>query len=162
MVAMRTALTLFGFLLMSFAAAGIGGLFTAPGVREWYPALAKPSWTPPAWLFGPVWTILYLCIAIAGFLVWRAVGFAGAKWTMTLFVTQLILNAAWSWIFFGLREPGWGFVEIVALWGAIAATTVMMFRVSIGAGWLFVPYLIWVTFAAALNFAIWRLNGHTG
>jgi tryptophan-rich sensory protein len=147
-----------GFLIVVFAAAGIGGYFTGPGVREWYPSLDKPAWTPPGWVFGPVWTALYVCIATAGFVAWRRVGFAGARGTFALFGVQLVLNAAWSWIFFGLRQPGWGFAEIVVLWGAILATAVALFRVSRGAGVLFVPYLLWVTFAAVLNFAIWRLN----
>ena len=146
------------FLLAVVAAAGIGGLFTGPGVRDWYPALTKPWWTPPAWVFGPVWTLLYLGIAVAGFLAWRRRGFAGASWTMLLFGVQLVFNAGWSWLFFGLRQPGWGFAEIVVLWGLILATTVALFRTSRAAGWLFVPYLMWVTFAATLNFAIWRLN----
>lgn len=155
---MRSTLVFLAFLFATFAAAGIGGLFTGPGVRDWYPALNKPTWTPPAWLFGPVWTLLYLSIAIAGFLAWRQAGFTGAKWTMVLFTLQLILNAAWSWVFFGLRQPGWGFAEIVALWVSILATNIALFQVSRTAGILFVPYLLWVTFASGLNFAIWRLN----
>ena len=155
---MRTALVFLGFLLITFAAAGLGGLFTASGVRDWYPTLARPTWTPPAWLFGPVWTVLYISIAVAGFLAWRKVGFGAAKGTMTLFIVQLSLNAIWSGVFFGLREPGWAFVVIVLLWLAIAATTIALLRVAVLSGLLFVPYLLWVTFASALNFAIWRLN----
>jgi translocator protein len=155
---MRDVLILLGFLLASFAVAGIGGLATAPGVRDWYPALNKPTWTPPAWLFGPVWTVLYLCIAFAGFLVWRHSGFGGAKWAMALFALQLLLNAAWSWIFFYLRQPGWGFVEIVLLWAAILATIVEFISITGWSGAMLVPYFLWVTFAACLNLAIWRLN----
>ena len=155
---MRSTLILFGFLLVTFAAAGVGGLFTSPGVRDWYPSLAKPIWNPPAWLFGPVWTALYICIAIAGFLVWRRTGFSGAKGTLTLFAMQLVLNAAWSWVFFGLHQPGWAFGEIVLLWVSILATMLAMFRVSPWSGVLFVPYLAWVTFAAVLNFTLWRMN----
>ena len=155
---MRTTIVWLSFLLITFAAAGVGGLFTAPGVRDWYPTLHKPTWTPPGWLFGPVWTALYLCIAMAGILGWRKAGFGGAKLAMTLFGVQLILNAGWSFVFFGLRQPGWGFAEIVVLWMSILATTVTLFRISTPSGVLFVPYLLWVTFAAALNFAIWRLN----
>lgn len=155
---MRTVLVCVGFFLVVFAAAGVGGLASGSGVRDWYPTLAKPAWTPPAWLFGPVWTVLYACIAVAGFLAWRKAGFAGARGTFLLFGVQLVLNAAWSWLFFGLRQPGLAFVEIVVLWAAIAATTVALFRVTMPAGVLFVPYLLWVTFAAALNLAIWRLN----
>jgi translocator protein len=155
---MRSTLIFLAFLLASFAAAAIGGFTTGSGVRDWYPPLNKPTWTPPSWLFGPVWTLLYLCIAVAGFLAWRKAGFAGAKWTMLLFALQLILNAAWSWIFFGLRQPGWAFVEITLLWLSILATMLALFRITPIAGVLFVPYLLWVTFAAGLNFAIWRLN----
>lgn len=156
---MRSILVLIGFLAASFAAAAAGGIATASSVREWYPTLAKPAWTPPAWLFGPVWTVLYACIGVAGFLAWRRAGFAGARAAMLLFATQLVLNAAWSWLFFGLRRPGWAFAEIVVLWLAIVATTAALFRISRAAGALFMPYLLWVTFASALNFEIWRLNG---
>jgi len=155
---MRSTLIFFGFLVASFAAAAIGGMATGPGVRDWYPSLNKPPWNPPAWLFGPVWTFLYMCIAVAGFLAWKKAGFIGARWTMLLFTLQLILNAAWSWVFFGWRQPGWGFAEIILLWALILATTIALFRVSQTAGFLFVPYLVWVTFAAVLNGAIWRLN----
>ena len=157
-IAMRSTLVFLTFLLAVIAAAAIGGLFTGPGVRNWYPSLNRPTWTPPPWLFGPVWTLLYLGMAVAGFLAWRKAGFAGAKWAMLLFTLQLILNAAWSWIFFGQRQPGWAFAEIVLLWTSILATTIAFFRVSRTAGMLFVPYLLWVTFAAALNWTICRLN----
>lgn len=157
-IGMRSAIALLAFLVVVLAAASVGAFFTAPAVRDWYPLLNKPSWTPPAWVFGPVWTLLYLGIAVAGFLVWRQSGFTCARWTMLLFALQLVLNAGWSWIFFGLRQPGWAFVEIVVLWGSILATTIAFFRVSRAAGALFIPYLLWVTFAAGLNFAIWRLS----
>jgi tryptophan-rich sensory protein len=158
---MRQAAVFLAFLLAVFAAAGVGGYFTGPAVRDWYPALAKPSWTPPAWVFGPVWTILYLMIATAGFLAWRKAGLRGAKWTFVLFAAQLVLNAAWSWVSFGLRQPAWAFAEIVVLWATILATTIALLRVTRPAGLLFVPYLLWTTYAAALNFAIWRMN-HPG
>jgi len=159
---MRSTAVFLGFLFISFAAAGLGGLFTAPGVRDWYPLLHKPAWTPPAWVFGPVWSALYLCIAVAGFLAWRRAGLGGARWALMLFAVQLVLNVGWSAVFFGLRQPGWGFAEIVLLWLAILATTIALFRVSLASSVLFVPYLLWVTFAAGLNFAIWRLNLTTG
>ena len=155
---MRSALVFMAFLVAVLATASIGAFFTGPGVRDWYPLLTKPSWTPPAWVFGPVWATLYLSIAVAGFLAWRQSGSADGRWAMAWFALQLALNAGWSWVFFGLREPGWAFLEIVILWGSILASTISLFRVSPAAGWLFIPYLLWVTFAAALNFAIWRLN----
>jgi benzodiazapine receptor len=143
------------FLMACFGAAALGGLATGPSVRDWYPTIVKPSWTPPSWLFGPVWTLLYAMMGVAGWLVWRRVGWSGA---LMWFAAQLLLNATWSPVFFGLHQLGWAFVNIVLLWVAIAGTTVAFWRVSPVAGWLLVPYLAWVTFASALNFAIWRLN----
>lgn len=155
---MRSVAVFAVFLALAFSAAAAGGIATSAGTRSWYPALRKPSWTPPDRVFGPVWTVLYLCMATAGFLAWRKALSGGAKWPMVLFAAQLVLNAAWSWVFFGLRQPGWAFVELVALWAAIAATTVALWRISAAAGALFVPYLLWVSFAGALNWAIWRAN----
>ena len=140
---------------VSFAAAWVGSHFQ-PG--EWYARLNKPALTPPGWLFGPVWTVLYACMALAAWLVWRKRGLAGAKRELALFAVQLALNVAWSWLFFGLRSPGLAFADIVLLLAAIAATTAAFWRVSTTAGLLFVPYLGWVAFAGVLNFAIWRMN----
>ena len=149
-------LALVVLLILCFAVAGVGGLATAPSIPNWYAALAKPSWTPPSWIFGPVWSVLYLSMAVAAWLVWRR---GDAVVPMTLFGIQLFFNAAWSWLFFGLHSPGAAFIDIVLLWMAITATTVVFWRRSTLAGILFVPYLIWVSFAAVLNLAIWRLNG---
>lgn len=146
------------FLLLCFATAWLGALATNPRIADWYAGLHKPAWTPPNWLFGPAWTILYLCMAFAAWLVWRKDGLAGAAGPLALFAVQLALNAAWSWLFFWLRSPALGFADIVPLWLAIAATMVAFWRRSTVAGLLFVPYLCWVSYAAALNFAIWRLN----
>lgn len=143
-------------IVLCFAIAGIGGLVTAPSIPNWYADLAKPEWTPPGWIFGPVWSALYLSMAVAAWLVWRR---GNAAVPMTLFGVQLALNAAWSWLFFGLHSPGVAFVEVALLWLAIVATTAVFWRRSMLAGLLFVPYLAWVSFAAVLNFAIWRLNG---
>lgn len=142
-------------LLASFAAAVIGGLVTGPSVRDWYPTIAKPTWTPPSWVFGPVWTFLYTAMAVAAWLVWRRVGWCGALWWWT---GQLALNALWSPAFFGMQRPDLALAVIVALWVAILGTTVMFWQISRLAGIVFVPYLAWVSFAAILNFAIWRLN----
>ena len=139
-----------------FAVAGLGGLATTPNIPTWYAGLTKPSWTPPGWLFGPVWSVLYLSMAVAAWLVWRK---GNAVMTLVLFAVQLAFNAAWSWLFFGLHSPGLGFADIVLLWAAIVATTIAFWRRSLVAGLLFVPYLAWVSFASVLNFAIWRLNG---
>ena len=153
----REALALGLFVLVCFLAAGLGSLFTVASVESWYTGLAKPSWTPPAWVFGPVWTALYAMMAVAGWLAWRrpdSARRAALRW----FGIQLLLNVGWSAIFFGLQMPGLAFLEILALWLAIAATLMTSARVSRLAGVLLAPYLSWVSFAAALNFAIWRLN----
>ena len=151
----RSWLALVVLLLLCFFVAGLGGLATAPSIPNWYAGLAKPSWTPPGSIFGPVWSALYLSMAVAAWLVWRR---PDPSLPLTLFGIQLIFNAAWSWLFFGLHNPGAAFVDIILLWLAIVATTVLFWRRSTSAGMLFLPYLLWVTFAAALNCAIWRLN----
>lgn len=155
---MRNALGLLFFGFVCYGAAAIGSLFTVREIPTWYAGLAKPAWGPPNWLFGPVWTALYGMMAAAGWLAWRRAGPAGAERALALFGVQLVLNAAWSGLFFGRHRPDWAFAEIVALWVAILATTVELWRVHRGAGLLFVPYLLWVTFAAGLNYAIWSLN----
>jgi tryptophan-rich sensory protein len=139
-----------------FAAAGIGSLYTTPAIPGWYAALEKPAWTPPNRLFGPVWTLLYLMMAVAVWLVWRERGFAGVA--ITIFAVQLTLNALWSIIFFGWQRPGLALVEIFFLWAAIFATMLTFWRISHAAGWLMWPYLLWVTFAGFLNLSIWKLN----
>lgn len=146
---------LFGFGLACFLAATTGGIFR-PG--EWYERLAKPRWRPPNWLFGPAWLVLYSLIAYAAWTVWRQAGFAGAPLAMAAFFVQLLFNAGWSWVFFGLRRPDLAFVELVGLWLSIVAMIAAYAQVDGTAALLMVLYLAWVTFAGALNFAIWRLN----
>ena len=147
------------FLVACFVAAGIGGAVTTPKIATWYATLAKPTWNPPNWIFGPVWSALYFCMAIAAWLVWRQDGVSGATLPLTLFAVQLALNVLWSCIFFGLEKPGFAFVEVLFLWLAIAATMILFWQRSSAAGILFLPYLAWVSFASFLNFTIWRLNG---
>ena len=118
----------------------------------------RPEWAPPASLFGPVWTVLYALMAIAAWLVWRTRGVRGARGALALFVAQLALNALWTWLFFAWRRGAWAFAEVLVLWVAVAATTVAFARHRRAAGALLVPYLGWVTFAAALTWAVWRLN----
>ncbi|MDX1583990.1 MAG: TspO/MBR family protein [Thermoanaerobaculia bacterium] len=154
----RDWLALAGWLFVSFSAAIIGGTATASSVATWYPTIAKPAWTPPSWLFGPVWTTLYAMMGFAAWLVWRKAGWRDGAVPLGLFLTQLVLNAAWSLLFFGLRNPFAGLIDIAALWIAIGLTTVAFFRISRIAGWLMIPYWLWVSFATALNFAIWQLN----
>jgi tryptophan-rich sensory protein len=149
------------FFVACFGAAALGAQFE-PGT--WYAGLEKPSWNPPSWLFGPVWTVLYALMAVAGWLVWKAEPDAGAAASarragLAAFAHQLVLNAAWSWLVFGLHRPGLAVAEIVARWLAIAATILLFRRVRPLAAALLLPYLAWVTFAAALNFTLWRLNG---
>jgi tryptophan-rich sensory protein len=142
-------------LCLCFSAASLGAVFM-PG--EWYAALKKPSWNPPSWVFGPVWSALYAMMAVAAWLVWKRGGFAAQRRPLSMFLVQLALNAAWTPLFFGLHRPGLAFAEIVLLWLAIAATLGVFRRVNQAAAWLLAPYLAWVSFAAALNFEIWRLN----
>jgi tryptophan-rich sensory protein len=146
------ALGLFG--LACFAAAAIGGLGVA-GTQEEYRQLEQPAWAPPSWLFGPVWTVLYIAIAVAGWLVWRRVGWGPA---LGAYAVQLALNAAWTPLFFGAGAYGLALAEILVMWLAIGVTVVLFWRVSRPAAVMLVPYWAWVTYATALNFAIWRLN----
>jgi len=134
----------------------MGAIFR-PG--EWYESLAKPSWRPANWLFAPVWTVLYISVAVAGWMVWRDGGWPGAAGPLAMFALQLALNAAWTPLFFGLHRPDLAFYEIVVLWLSIAATITFFYPLSKPAALLLVPYLAWVTFAAALNFSVWQLNG---
>jgi tryptophan-rich sensory protein len=142
------------FLIVVSLTAGVGAIFS-PG--PWYAQLDKPDWTPPAWLFAPVWSTLYLAIAVAGGLVWRRSG-SRVTLPLILWIVQLILNGAWSWLFFGLRSPALAFADIVLLLLFILLFMVCAFRVSRLAAYLFVPYALWVAFAAVLNFAIWQMN----
>jgi tryptophan-rich sensory protein len=151
----KSLLGLIAWLAACFAAPALGAPF-APG--EWYAALQKPAWNPPAWIFGPVWMALYTMMACSAWLVWRRGGFAAQGRALTLFLVQLALNAAWTPLFFGLRQPGLAFAEIVLLWLALAATIRAFLPASRAAAWLLAPYLAWVSFAAALNFTLWRLN----
>jgi tryptophan-rich sensory protein len=146
---------LLGWVTLSFSATLMGALF---GPDEWYEALNKPPWNPPNWVFGPVWTALYTMMAVAAWLVWQPGGFARQRRALTWFLTQLALNAMWTPLFFGLQRPGIALVEIVLLWGAIVMTALAFQRVSRVAAWLLMPYLAWVSFAAVLNFSLWRLN----
>lgn len=143
------------WIVITFLAPAMG-VFGMPG--EWYASLRKPSWNPPSWIFGPVWSALYLTMAVAAWLVWRRGGWLAQRRPLSLYCVQLALNAAWSPIFFGLHRPGLAFAEILLLLTAIVATAMAFARVSRAAGVLFVPYVAWVTFASFLNLMLWRLN----
>lgn len=135
------------------------GLATASSIGTWYVHLAKPAFNPPGWLFAPVWTALYLAMGVAAYLVWRrGLDMPGVGLALAFFVLQLLLNWAWSFLFFGLRSPLLGLFDIVLLGATIVITMVLFFRQSAWAGALMVPYLLWVIFATLLNFEIWRLN----
>ncbi len=137
----------------------IGSVFTAPAIPGWYATLAKPSFTPPNWIFGPAWITLYALMGVSAFMVWRE-GWNKREVRMALgvFVVQLILNALWSVMFFGLRSPLAGFLVIVLLWVLIALTMAFFRKVSLAAALLLLPYILWVGYASVLNYSIWRLN----
>jgi len=146
------------FVALCFGVSALGALVTAHSVTTWYPTLNMPAFNPPDWVFGPVWTLLYLMIALAGWRVWRVRGLVCAHPEMAFYALQLILNVAWSLIFFGAHSIGFALAEILLLLTVIAINVVMFWRVDRVAGWLLVPYAVWVSFASALNFALWRLN----
>jgi tryptophan-rich sensory protein len=146
------------FVALCLLAGAVGGIVTGSSVETWYPDLKKPVWTPPSFVFGPIWTLLYLLMGVSGWMVWRRRENVEIPLPMVLFGVQLTLNVAWSLVFFGLRQPGLAALEIVLLWLAIAANLWAFARVSRAAAWLLVPYLAWVSFAMLLNVAIWRLN----
>lgn len=155
----RDILKLVVAVLVCEGAGGIGSIATMRSVSTWYQTLQKPAFSPPSWLFGPVWTILYLLMGVAAWLVWRkGLGDPTVRTALILFIIQLALNTAWSFIFFGARQPGLAFAELIVLWVAILLTMIWFLRVSTAAGLLLAPYILWVTFAGALNFEIWRLN----
>lgn len=158
-------------LAVPFLAPALSGVTSQDAFRNWYQKLEKPAWSPPGWVFAPVWTLLYLSMGVASWLVWeraatnntvvQALGERrqqAASRALWLYVSQLVLNAAWTPIFFGLRRLDWALAEIVVLWAAIAATVLSFFRVRPAAGLLLVPYQLWVTFAGALNAVIWWRN----
>lgn len=138
-------------LAVVFAAGMVGTPFTAKATKTWYRELPKAPWTPPNWVFAPVWTALYAMMAVAAWLVWRRGGFAAQAWPLGLFIAQLALNAAWTPIFFGARWFGVALAVIVILWAGILATMVAFFRAGAAAGWLMLPYFLWVSYASTLN-----------
>lgn len=150
-------LVLILFFAICLGAGGIGSVFAAKGVRDWYPRLRKPPATPPSWVFGPVWTTLYVLMAISGWLIWRQYH-GGARPALLIFFAQLALNVAWTPIFFGSRMPGVALAEIVVLWFAIAFNIFVFYMLLPVSAYLLLPYWLWVTYASYLNFEIWRLN----
>lgn len=150
---------LFIALIIPQLAGIIGSYFTTSAITTWYTTLERPTITPPNWVFGPTWILLYVLMGIALFLVWRkGLQAPGVRIALILFGLQLILNTVWSVIFFGLHNPGAALMEIALLWCAIIATMIAFVRVSKPAVWLLVPYIAWVSFAAYLNYSFWVLN----
>lgn len=154
-----------------FLAAAIGNVATQRSIGNWYQQLRKPDWNPPRWIFGPIWSALYLMMGVASWLVWRkqreAPGWFGRmnekkeheiQGALRLYGTHLVFNALWSVLFFGLRRLDWAFAEVLVLWALILTTLTRFYRIDTRAGWLLVPYQAWVTFASILNFTVWRMN----
>jgi tryptophan-rich sensory protein len=148
---------LIGWLVASFIAAAAGGAASIQA-GSFYTQLVRPDWAPPPAIFGPVWTVLYVLMGLAAWLVWRVGGFRAARSALTLFIAQLALNALWSWLFFGWHLGALAFADILVLWMLIVATMVSFWRIRPLAGVLLVPYLLWVSFASALNYSVWQLN----
>lgn len=148
------------FCIVVCEAAGlIGTIFTSPAIPGWYATLTKPELSPPNWIFGPVWTTLYALMGIVAYLVWKkGIERRDVRIALSVFGVQLVLNTLWSILFFGLKSPGLALVEIALMWVAILASIVLFSRISKAAAWLLVPYILWVSFAAYLNYAIWALN----
>jgi tryptophan-rich sensory protein len=153
----RQIIGLGGWLLLSFIVSAIGAAASVQA-KSFYGQLAQPAWAPPGWVFGPVWTVLYVLMAVAAWLVWRSGGFRQNRLALSFFLVQLVFNALWSWLFFGWRLGGWAFADILALLVSLAITLVLFWRVRRAAGVLLIPYLAWVTFAAVLNFVVWQMN----
>lgn len=151
----HSTIVLLGFVATCFLAASPGAVFR-PG--EWYERLAKPKWRPPNWLFAPVWSVLYLMIAVSGWLVWREAGFSAATFPLSIYAISLGLNGAWSGLFFGLHRPDLAFLDVILLGVSIVATIIIFYPIEQFSALLLLPYLIWVIFAAMLNFAVWWMN----
>jgi translocator protein len=151
-------ISLMPFIVVCFAAASVGSFITNTSVNTWYAQLRKPDWTPPNWIFGPVWTTQYVLMAVSAWLVWRTTEWSVAKSALILFGIQVALNTLWTLLFFGLREVRLAFVEIMLLWMMVVATVVSFLPLSRLAAWLLLPYLLWIGFASYLNFRIWQIN----
>jgi tryptophan-rich sensory protein len=152
-------------IVVSQLAGIIGSVFTISSISSWYAGIEKSALNPPSWVFGPVWTLLFLLMGIAAYLVWISPVDPGdeekrknKRKALGIFGIQLVLNAIWSVIFFGLQSPGAAFVELISLWFAIVATIIAFSKISRPAAWLLVPYVLWVSFAGYLNYSVWVLN----
>ncbi|MBI3831597.1 MAG: tryptophan-rich sensory protein [Planctomycetes bacterium] len=157
----REWLALLAFMVLGLGAAAPAHIFAAPAVESgWYATqLEKPAWTPPVWAFLPVWAALYGSMSLAAWLIWREKGLRGAPLAFFCYFFQLGVNAAWPYFFFGLKNPGAAFFEVLLLWLFVSVTAALFESARPRAGWVLLPYLLWVSFTVALNFQIWRLNG---
>lgn len=153
----RQAVGLLGWAIVTFLAAALGARASI-SAADFYASLTLPAWAPPAGVFGPVWTVLYALMALAAWLVWRQGGWRAAAPALALYLLQLALNVLWSWLFFGWKQGALAFADIALLLALIVATMVAFHRVRPAAAWLLLPYLAWVTFASALNYAVWQAN----
>ena len=153
----KQILGLIGWLVVRFAASAVGAVASIQA-KSFYSQLAQPDWAPPAAVFGPVWTVLYASMGVAAWLVWRSGGFRSNREALMLFLLQLAFNALWSWLFFAWHLGAAAFADVLVLWVLIVATLVFFWRVRPLAGSLLIPYLLWVTFASALNYSLWQLN----
>lgn len=147
-----------GFLIASFSAAAVGGAATASSVGTWYRALHKPAWNPPDWIFGPVWTLLYILMSVAAWRVWRTGDSTAARRTFRWFSAQLFFNLLWSVLFFGLRSPGLAFAEVIVFWAVLVVMLRHFWQADRIAAYLWAPYVAWVSFASVLNGTVWWLN----
>jgi tryptophan-rich sensory protein len=153
----RQIIGLAGWLLLTVIVSAIGAAASVQA-KSFYGQLVQPPWAPPGWVFGPVWTVLYVLMAVAAWLVWRSGGFRQNRLPLGFFLVQLVFNALWSWLFFGWHLGGWAVADILALLVSLAVTLVLFWRVRPAAGALLLPYLLWVTFAAVLNYVVWQMN----
>ncbi len=158
MAPLTSPIMLLVFVIVSLVVGRIGAAITEPALAGWYHGLDKPTWTPPDEVFPFAWSLLFLAMGIAAWLVWKSAERGQLRLPMTLFFGQLVINLLWSFSFFGQRNPFLGLVCLGALFLAVVVTTIAFSRISRVAGWLFLPYLLWLGYAGALNFAIWKLN----
>lgn len=153
----KSIIGIMGWLALCYAVSAVGAIASITA-QSFYGALAQPSWAPPPWVFGPVWTALYTLMAFAAWLVWREGGWRQQRQALCWFLAQLGFNAIWSWVFFVWKRGFWAWIDITVLWFLIVATIVSFQKRSRVAGLLLIPYLLWVSFAWALNFSLWRMN----
>lgn len=153
----RLILGLIGWIVVCFIASALGAIASVQS-SAFYSQLSQPAWAPPSWVFGPVWTILYLMMAVSAWLVWKSGGFRQNRVALSFFLVQLTFNTLWSWLFFAWHLGSLAFVDITFLWVFIVVTIIYFWRANPIAGALLIPYLLWVSFAAALNYSIWQLN----